>query len=79
MMTIKENMGTGVVTSCPSDSPDDYTALNDLKNKEALREKYNITEEMVLPFEPIPIINIPGLGDMAAKTVCEKGKMTAQK
>ena len=34
MLTIKENKGTGVVTSVPSDSPDDYAALRDLKSKE---------------------------------------------
>ena len=27
MLTIKDNKGTGVVTSVPSDSPDDYAAL----------------------------------------------------
>lgn len=29
-------VGTGVVTSVPSDSPDDFTALRDLKSKEVL-------------------------------------------
>lgn len=33
MLTIKENKGTGVVTSVPSDAPDDYAALRDLQNK----------------------------------------------
>lgn len=27
----------------------------------SLREKYGITDDMVLPFEVIPIINIPGV------------------
>ena len=27
-------LGTGVVTSVPSDAPDDYAALQDLKRKE---------------------------------------------
>lgn len=34
MLTIKDNKGTGVVTSVPSDSPDDYAALTDLKKKQ---------------------------------------------
>ena len=33
MLTIKEGKGTGVVTSVPSDAPDDFAALTDLKNK----------------------------------------------
>lgn len=34
MMTISMTKGTGVVTSVPSDAPDDYAALMDLKKKE---------------------------------------------
>lgn len=47
MLTIKEDKGTGVVTSVPSDSPDDYAALVDLKKKQPFREKYGIKDEMV--------------------------------
>ena len=36
MFTIKENKGTGIVTSVPSDSPDDFAALSDLKKKKVL-------------------------------------------
>ena len=46
MLTVKEDKGTGVVTSVPSDAPDDYAALMDLRNKPALREKYGVTEDM---------------------------------
>uniref|UniRef100_A0A0K0F9Q7 leucine--tRNA ligase n=1 Tax=Strongyloides venezuelensis TaxID=75913 RepID=A0A0K0F9Q7_STRVS len=78
MLTIKDDKGTGVVTSVPSDSPDDLAALNDLKKKPALREKYGITDDMVFPFEPIPVIQIPSIGDMAAVTMVEKLKIESQ-
>ena len=38
MLTIKDNKGTGIVTSVPSDAPDDYAALRDLQNKEVKLE-----------------------------------------
>ncbi|KAK3887968.1 hypothetical protein Pcinc_007928 [Petrolisthes cinctipes] len=71
MMTVKEDKGTGVVTSVPSDAPDDFAALIDLKNKPALREKYGITEEMV-NVEPVPIIDVPEFGTLiSAPSVCQ--------
>ena len=33
MMTMKEDNGTGILTSVPSDSPDDFIALTDIKDK----------------------------------------------
>lgn len=78
LLTILTTKGTGVVTSVPSDSPDDYMALLDLKKKPKLREKYGVLDEWVLPFEVIPIIDIPGFGDMAAQVVCEELKIQSQ-
>lgn len=43
----------------------------DLKTKAALRAKYNIKDNMVMPFDPIPIIDIPGLGTMSAPDLCK--------
>merc|ERR1712187_218049 len=37
---ISMNKGTGIVTSVPSDSPDDFAALADWKNKPKLRDQY---------------------------------------
>ncbi|KAJ8911845.1 hypothetical protein NQ315_003323 [Exocentrus adspersus] len=78
MLTIKEDKGTGVVTSVPSDSPDDYAALVDLKKKQPFREKYGITDEMVLPFDPVPIIEVPKYGNLSAVAVYDELKIQSQ-
>lgn len=33
---------------------------------------------MVLPYAPVPIIHIPGLGDLSAVYACDKMKVTSQ-
>jgi len=66
MLDISMDKGTGIVTSVPSDSPDDFAVLTDLKAKQPLREKFGLTDEMVLPFEPISIIHVPEYSDMSA-------------
>ena len=81
LMTIKMDKGTGVVTSVPSDAPDDYAALMDLRNKPKLREKFGITEDMVLPFEVVEILEIPIDGEMRRRSavyMCEKLKIKSQ-
>jgi len=78
LLTIKMNKGTGVVTSVPSDAPDDWAALMDLKNKPKLREKYNIKDEHVLPYNVIPIIDTPGLGNKPAEDLCIEKKVKSQ-
>lgn len=78
MLSVKEDKGTGVVTSVPSDSPDDYAALLDLQKKAPFREKYGIKDEMVLPFEPISIIEVPGLGNLSAVTAYNQFKIQSQ-
>ncbi|XP_065870088.1 leucine--tRNA ligase, cytoplasmic-like [Euphorbia lathyris] len=78
MLTILTDKGTGIVTSVPSDAPDDYMALHDLKAKPALRAKYGVKDEWVVPFEIVPIINIPEFGDKAAEKVCLDLKIKSQ-
>lgn len=82
LTTISMTKGTGVVTSVPSDAPDDWIALKELKDQPELREKYKITEDMVVPYDVIPIINVTveksdsaGEGwssNVAAEFWCEK-------
>lgn len=78
MLTILTDKGTGIVTSVPSDAPDDYMAMHDLKSKPALRAKYGVKDEWVLPFEIVPIINIPEFGDKPAEKVCIDLKIKSQ-
>ena len=81
LLTISMKKGTGIVTSVPSDAPDDYAALRDMQTDAALRDEYGITLDMVEQFQPLPIIKIPGgdadigiedFGDMAAVTACQQ-------
>lgn len=79
MDTVSENKGTGVVTSVPSDSPDDYATMRDLAKKAA---HYGIQKEWAeLPI--IPIINVPMEGDgdvdLIAKHLVEKLKIQSPK
>ncbi|XP_070553496.1 leucine--tRNA ligase, cytoplasmic-like [Ptychodera flava] len=78
MLNIKADKGTGVVTSVPSDAPDDYAALRDLKKKQPFREKYGIKDDMVLPFDPIPIIEVPEMGNLSAVVACDMFKVQSQ-
>ena len=75
LLTISMTKGTGVVTSVPSDAPDDYAALMDYKNKEKLRDEWGIKEEWVAEYEPIPIIDIPQYGNLIAPKLCEEKKV----
>jgi leucyl-tRNA synthetase len=71
METISMTKGTGIVTSVPSDAPDDLINLRELQKDEKLRNKYGIKPEMV-QFEPVPIIQIPDFSNMAAVDAVER-------
>ena len=42
------------------------------------RKKYGVTDEMVLPFDPVPIIEVPDFGNLAAVKICEDMKIKSQ-
>eukprot|EP01091_Cochliopodium_minus_P016972 TRINITY_DN6527_c0_g1_i2.p1 TRINITY_DN6527_c0_g1~~TRINITY_DN6527_c0_g1_i2.p1 ORF type:complete len:1070 (-),score=405.94 TRINITY_DN6527_c0_g1_i2:34-3243(-) len=72
MLSISMTKGTGIVTSVPSDSPDDFVNIREFKNKPAFREKFGIKDEWIFPFETVPIIHTPGIGNTPAQTVVEE-------
>jgi len=79
MLTISMNKGTGIVTSVPSDAPDDWAALRDFQTKEGLRQKFNVKEEWCVPFKPIPIIDIPDFGNLSAVRLVDEMGIVSQK
>ncbi|KAJ1935138.1 cytosolic leucyl tRNA synthetase, partial [Kickxella alabastrina] len=76
MDNVLATKGTGVVTSVPSDSPDDFAALRDLKKK---ADYYGIKPEWVSGFELVPVITTPTYGEMTAPALCEQMKINSQK
>lgn len=69
------NKGTGVVTSVPSDSPDDYATLMDLRKK---AEFYGIDPAWAAP-EPIAVLSTPTYGEMTAPALVKQLKIQSPK
>ncbi len=66
------DIGSGIVTSVPSDAPYDYVALQELKNNKSFCEKLGLDWEMVKKIEPILIIETADYGNFAAKKAVEE-------
>ncbi|KAH8924540.1 leucine-tRNA ligase [Atractiella rhizophila] len=75
METVLATKGTGVVTCVPSDSPDDWITLAELKKKAPF---YKI-DALWASAEPISVLSTPSYGDMSAKTLCEQLKVNSPK
>ncbi|KAM7222806.1 leucyl-tRNA synthetase, class Ia, archaeal/eukaryotic cytosolic [Rhypophila decipiens] len=75
MDTIKETKGTGLVTSVPSDSPDDYAMTIELHKKAAF---YKIEQDWDC-VDILPIIETPEYGNTIAPTLVKKFKISSPK
>jgi leucyl-tRNA synthetase len=75
MDTVLPTKGTGVVTSVPSDSPDDYATVKDLAKK---ADYYGIKKEWA-ELEIVPIIKTPSYGNITAEFLVKKLKISSPK
>ncbi|KAG0646318.1 Leucyl-tRNA synthetase [Hyphodiscus hymeniophilus] len=75
MESVLPTKGTGVVTSVPSDSPDDYATVIDLAKK---ADYYKIKKEWA-ELEIVPIIKTPSYGDLTAPFLVKKLKIASPK
>ncbi|KAK3679618.1 cytosolic leucyl tRNA synthetase [Vermiconidia calcicola] len=75
MESVKASKGTGVVTSVPSDSPDDYATVLDLAKK---ADYYKIQREWA-ELDILPIIETPSYGNLTAKYLVESMKINSPK
>jgi len=75
MDSVLPTKGTGVVTSVPSDSPDDYATVKDLAKK---AEYYGIKKEWA-ELEIPPIIETPSYGNLTAEFLVESMKINSPK
>lgn len=65
-------VGSGLVTSVPSDAPDDWMGLHDLQKSKEECEKYGLDWEEIRSIKVIPIIKTKEYGDLAAVKICEE-------
>lgn len=75
MESVLPTKGTGVVTSVPSDSPDDFATVTDLAKK---ADYYGIKKEWA-EFDIVSIITTPSYGDLAAPFLVKKLKIASPK
>jgi len=75
METVLATKGTGVVTSVPSDSPDDYINLMHLRKKAA----YFGLDPAWVSLDPIPVLSTPEFGEMSAPKLVTTLKIDSPK
>ncbi len=70
------DVGTGLVTSVPSDAPDDWISLEAVKADPRMESEYGLTRELIDSVVPISIIEMKGYGDFPAKDIIDRMGIT---
>jgi leucyl-tRNA synthetase len=76
---IDQGRGTGIVTSVPSDAPDDFVALRDLQHDGALLAKYHLDPDRIRAIKPVPIVRTPGWGPLPGVEIVDRLGIRHQK
>jgi leucyl-tRNA synthetase len=66
------NVGSGLVTSVPSDAPDDWISLREVQADDALLREFGLDQNEVRSIEPIAIIDSKGFGPFPAAEIIEQ-------
>ncbi|MFQ6106584.1 MAG: leucine--tRNA ligase [Thermoplasmata archaeon] len=69
---IDQRKGTGIVTSVPSDAPDDWIALRDLQEDDATLLQFGLNPDEVRRIKPVPIITSEGWGPLPAAEIVDR-------
>ncbi|MEE3242240.1 MAG: leucine--tRNA ligase [Candidatus Thermoplasmatota archaeon] len=65
------SIGSGIVTSVPSDSPDDYQGLADLQKSASDCESWGLDHEYVKSIQPVAILDSGEMGTLPAPKLCQ--------
>lgn len=76
---IDQTIGTGIVSSVPSDAPDDLVALRELQADDETLHRFQLDLPFVKALEPIPIIDVEGFGPTPAVDVVERMAIQSQR
>jgi len=76
---IEENIGSGIVTSVPSDAPIDFIALKELQENKSICKQFNLNQEKLKEIKVIPIIETPAFGDNCSEKIINELKIKSQK
>jgi len=71
-------IGTGIVTSVPSDAPADWIGLYDLQRSKQLCDQYSLNYEEIKEIKPIPIIKSKDYGELPAIEICKELDISSQ-
>jgi leucyl-tRNA synthetase len=75
---VDSDVGTGIVTSVPSDAPYDYVALRELQTNNELTNKYGLDKLNIEKIKVIPIIKTKKYGNEAGVKVVEDSGVVLQ-